>query len=60
MLCAELERLEAELDDVITDLEKPGLTERQRKELDAVYARLAREMNEHRKAGHQGAPCYEE
>ena len=60
MLCAELERLEAQLDDVISELERPGLSEREHAELEAVYYRIAHEIREHRDGGHRGAPCYEE
>jgi hypothetical protein len=60
MLCAELERLEAQLDDIITDLEQPGLSEWKRKELEVVYAQLSHEIRNHRELGHDGSPCYEE
>ncbi|HET7841779.1 MAG TPA: hypothetical protein VFM21_09245 [Terriglobia bacterium] len=60
MLCAELERLEAQLDDIITELEQPGLPDWQREELESVYARIARDIRDHRALGHGGAPCYEE
>lgn len=60
MLCAELERLEAELDDIITELEKPSLTAFQRQELESVYARLSHEIRDHREYGHNGSECYEE
>lgn len=60
MLCAELEQLENELDDLIIALEDPELTEGRRKELEAAYSRLSREISEHQVAGHRGGPCYEE
>ncbi len=60
MICAELERLEGQLDDIITELEKPYLTEKERKTLEAAYARLSRTIDTHQKTGHEGGPCYEE
>ena len=60
MLCAELEKLEAQLDDIITELEDPGLPQWHREELEAAYGRLSHEIDEHRSAGHAGTPCYEE
>ncbi len=60
MICAELEKLEAELDDIITDLENTELPPWQRKELEAAYARVSLRITEHQKRGHQGGPCYEE
>ncbi len=60
MLCAELEKLEGQLDDIITELEQPGLSEWQREELEALYKRLSRQIRDHRTLGHDGAPCYEE
>ncbi|MGH9522247.1 MAG: hypothetical protein ACRD3E_06920 [Terriglobales bacterium] len=60
MLCAELEHLEAELDDIITELEKPGLADWRRKELDALYATISHTIRDHRDCGHDGGPCFEE
>lgn len=60
MLCVELEKLEAELDDIITELEKPYLTPKERNELEKTYAQVARTIDEHHKAGHKGGPCFEE
>lgn len=60
MICAEFEKLEAELDDIITELEKPGLTPQQRSELEAAYARLSRAITAHQESGHGGNPCFEE
>jgi hypothetical protein len=60
MLCAELEKLEAQLDDIITELEQPGLADWQREELESVYTRLSRQIRDHRTIGHDGSPCYEE
>ncbi len=60
MICAELEKLEGQLDDIITELEQPGLSEWKREELEATYTRLSREIRDHRTLGHAGSPCYEE
>ncbi len=60
MICAELERLEAQLDDIITELEKPRLTEMERRTLEEAYARLSQTITSHQRAGHEGGPCYEE
>jgi len=60
MLCAELERMEAELDDILTALENPNLTERERKSLQDAYTRLSHSMKDHQTSGHQGHPCFEE
>lgn len=60
MLCAELEHLEAQLDDIITELEKPDLPEWRRKELETIYTDISHAIRDHRDSGHAGAPCYEE
>jgi len=60
MLCAELERMEGEIDDILAALENPELTDKQRKALDESYAELSRKIKEHQKCGHHGAPCFEE
>ena len=60
MLCAELEGLEAEIDDILTALENPELTEQERRSLQVAYSRLSRTINEHQKHGHDGGPCFEE
>ncbi len=60
MICAELEKLEGQLDDIITELEKPYLTPQERKTLEEAYARLSRTITSHQKSGHEGGPCYEE
>jgi hypothetical protein len=60
MLCAELERLESEFDDILTALEDPQLPEAQRVELEKAYAELSRRIHSHQSAGHDGSPCYEE
>lgn len=60
MLCAELEQFEAELDDIVTALENPSLTEEQRKVLESAYARISRTITNHQEFGHDGGPCFEE
>lgn len=60
MLCAELEKLEAEFDDILTALENPNLTEREKQDLRDAYAQMSRAIQNHQKSGHAGGPCYEE
>ncbi len=60
MICSELEKLEAQLDDIISELEKPDLASWQREELESAYARLSQTIAAHQKSGHNGAPCFEE
>ena len=60
MLCAELERMEAQFDDILTALENPSLTERERRSLQEAYARLSRTIKDHQTSGHDGGPCFEE
>jgi hypothetical protein len=60
MLCAELERLEAEFDDLLTALENPALTEEQKLELQKAYRRLSQTIHDHQVHGHEGGPCFEE
>ena len=60
MLCAELERLEGELNDIIVALENPNLTAEKRKALQEAYAKMSHVIGDHQKSGHKGAPCYEE
>jgi hypothetical protein len=60
MLCAELEELEAEFDDILTALENPALTEQERRSLQVTYSRLSRTINDHQKHGQNGGPCFEE
>jgi len=60
MLCAELEELEAKLNDIIAALENPSLTEQQRQELEKAYAQMSHIIGDHQKFGHEGAPCFEE
>jgi len=60
MICAELEELEARLDDLITALEDPRLTDEQKTSLQDEYARISHMISDHRSGGHSGGPCYEE
>jgi hypothetical protein len=60
MLCAELEQLEAQLNDIIAALENPRLTEQQRQALEVAYAQMSHIIGDHQKSGHDGAPCFEE
>lgn len=60
MLCAELEKLEAEFDDILTALDNPNLTEQEKKDLRAAYVRMSRTISDHQKSGHGGGPCFEE
>ena len=60
MLCAELEELEAEFDDILTAIENPDLTEQEKRSLQAAYSRLSRTITDHQKHGHDGGPCFEE
>jgi exonuclease VII small subunit len=60
MLCAELEQLEAQLNDIIAALENPRLTEQQRRTLEEAYAQMSHIIGDHQKSGHDGAPCFEE
>jgi hypothetical protein len=60
MLCAELEHLEAEFDDIVTALENPNLTAQEKHSLQEAYSRLSHTIQEHQKHGHAGGPCFEE
>ncbi len=60
MLCAELEQLEAQFDDIITALENPDLTKHQRDALEEEYTRMCRVIKVHQASGHEGKPCFEE
>ncbi len=60
MLCAELEKLEGEFDDILTALENPNLTEQEKQDLRAAYDRMSRAIRNHQQSGHAGGPCYEE
>jgi len=60
MLCAELEQMEGQIDDILTALENPRLTEQEREALERSYAELSHVIKEHQKFGHHGGPCFEE
>jgi len=60
MLCEELEKLEAEFDDILTALENPNLTEREKQDLRDAYVRMSQTISDHQKSGHHGQPCFEE
>jgi hypothetical protein len=60
MLCAELEQMEARIDDILTALENPSLREEERKVLERSYAELSHAIKEHQASGHHGGPCFEE
>jgi hypothetical protein len=60
MLCAELEELEAQFDDIITELENPNLPERERQALLKIRDELSRLIKDHQTFGHKGSPCFEE
>ncbi len=60
MICAELETLEGQLDDIIAELENPSLSKQDRERLEVAYAQLAKTITQHQESGHKGKPCYEE
>jgi hypothetical protein len=60
MLCAELEQLEAQFDEILTALENPRLTEQERRALEDAYTRLSHTIKDHQRSGHKGGPCFEE
>jgi hypothetical protein len=60
MLCAELEGMEAQFDDILTALENPNLTEEERRSLQDAYVQLSRTIHNHHNHGHDGGPCFEE
>jgi len=60
MICAELEELEGKLDEIITALENPALSDEQKKQLESAYARLSHLIRDHQSGGHAGGPCFEE
>ncbi len=60
MLCAELERLEGEFDNIMTALDNPALTEEQREALQADYMRITQYIKLHQRSGHEGKPCFGE
>ena len=59
MISAELEDLEAQLDEIITALEDARLSDEQKKYLESEYARISHLISEHQSGGHGGGPCYE-
>ncbi len=60
MICAELEKLENDFDDILNALEDPDLTEEEKRRLNRTYAELSRIIRSHREHGHDGGPCFEE
>lgn len=60
MLCAELEELEAQFDDIVTALENPNLTAEEQLALREAYDRLSHTIRDHQISGHRGGPCFEE
>jgi len=60
MLCAELEELEAEFDDIVIALENPNLNEEERQALQKAYDQMSRTIRSHQMSGHAGGPCFEE
>ena len=60
MICAELEDLEAQLDEIITALENPQLKEEEKKALEKEYGRVSHLIDAHQIGGHDGGPCFEE
>ena len=60
MLCAELEKLEAEFDDILSALENPNLTEQEKRDLRDAYIRMSQTISDHQQSGHDGGPCFEE
>ena len=60
MICAELEELEAQLDEIITALENPAARDEEKRSLEEEYARLSHRIRQHQRAGHDGDPCFEE
>lgn len=60
MICAELEKLEAEFNDIVTALEEPNLLPSKRLELESAYAEISQRIRRHEASGHNGTPCYEE
>ncbi|MGI9102625.1 MAG: hypothetical protein ACR2IF_09305 [Terriglobales bacterium] len=59
MLCAELEHLEAEFDEIAAALEDLTLPEWRRKELEEAYNDIVRQIRDHQSGGHEGRPCFE-
>jgi hypothetical protein len=60
MLCAELEELEAQFEDIITALDSPNLTDKERQALLKARDQMSRTIKEHQTFGHKGGPCFEE
>ena len=60
MLCAELEELEAQFDNIVTALENPDLPAEERLALLKARDELIRSIKDHQTSGHQGLPCFEE
>ena len=60
MLCAELEELEAQFEDIVTALENPDLTEEERRSLLKARDQMSRTIKDHQTFGHKGGPCFEE
>ncbi len=60
MLCAELQRLGAEFEAILRELENPALTEEQKLELQRAYNFINQSIHDHQVHGHDGGPCFEE
>ena len=60
MLCAELEELEAQYDQIVAALENPNLTAAKRLELQKARDQMSRTIKDHQTFGHMGDPCFEE
>lgn len=60
MLCAELEEMESEFDQILAELERLNLTEQERQALEDAKSRLTRAIKNHETSGHDGGPCFEE
>ncbi len=60
MICSELEKLEGELDDILTELERTDLSNAEKEELEIAYVTLSQSISAHQKSGHKGGPCFEE
>lgn len=59
MICAELELLEAQLDELITAMERDDLPDEERRKLEDEYTRVVHLIRDHQLAGHSGKPCFE-
>jgi hypothetical protein len=60
MLCADLEPLEGQFDDILTALENPALAEMDRQSLEQARSPLSRVIRDHQKFGHNGGECFGE